>query len=212
MELHIENSEPDVQEGHRVTLEKLASRIRFGIENIRASLANALANVLDVGDDLIAAQARVTGPWQRWLKDNCFLSLSTAKLYVQLAEHRAEIEAEIDRDGTLSLRAARKLIAKKSENPPEPKSNTRSQAAAKSSESVLLRESEILRTALGHVRIATMPETTPAGVKNAETQALVALRALATVLADVDTDCISIVNKYAKEKRCAKTKKARRAA
>ena len=55
MELHIENSEPDVQEGHRVTLEKLASRIRFGIENIRASLANALANVLDVGDDLIAA-------------------------------------------------------------------------------------------------------------------------------------------------------------
>ena len=77
---------------------------------------------------------------------------------------------------------------------------------------VLLRESEVLRLALSHVRIAAMPDTTPANSKLAEVQALQALRALAKVLADVDTDCISIVNKYAKEKRCAKTKKARRAA
>jgi hypothetical protein len=78
---------------------------------------------------------------------------------------------------------------------------------------VLLRESEVLRLALSHVRIAAMPDTTSANSKLAEMQALQALRMLAKVLADVDTDCVTLINRHAKEKRCcAKAKKARRAA
>jgi hypothetical protein len=82
----------------------------------------------------------------------------------------------------------------------------------KSDGPVLLRASEALRLALSHIRIAAMPDTTPANFKLEETQAMQALRAVARMAADIDTDCITIVNKYAKENRCAKTKKARRAA
>jgi len=75
---------------------------------------------------------------------------------------------------------------------------------------VLLRESEILRSAIGQIKIASSLETTPATTERAETQALVALRTLAKALADVDTDCVTLIDRYAKEKRCAK--KNRRAA
>jgi hypothetical protein len=67
---------------------------------------------LDIGDMLIEAQGRVSSGWKRWLRENCFLSVRTAMLYMQLARHRAEIEAEIERMGELSLRAAIRLIAK----------------------------------------------------------------------------------------------------
>jgi hypothetical protein len=70
---------------------------------------------------LIAAQARVTTGWKRWLRENCFLSQRTALLYQQLARHRAEIEAEITRLGELSLRAARRLIAEPVKKEPKPK-------------------------------------------------------------------------------------------
>jgi hypothetical protein len=74
---------------------------------------------MDAGDALIAAQSRVSTNWKRWLRDNCFLSVRTAQLYTQLARHRSEIEAEIDRIGMLGLRAACRLIAPP--KAPEPK-------------------------------------------------------------------------------------------
>jgi hypothetical protein len=57
--------------------------------------------------------------WKKWLRDNCFLSVSTAQLYQQLARHRDEIEAEVERTGVeLGVRAARRLISKsKPRNP-----------------------------------------------------------------------------------------------
>ena len=55
---------------------------------------------------------RIPAGWGRWLVDNCGMGVSTAELYMQLARHREKIEVEIERVGELSLRAARRFIAK----------------------------------------------------------------------------------------------------
>jgi hypothetical protein len=79
----------------------------------------------------------------------------------------------------------------------------------KSSEPSLLKESEILRKALSHIRAAgTAANSTASDIS--ENQALACLRALATALVDVATDRVTIVNRYAKEIR--RVKKSRRAA
>ena len=75
-------------------------------------------------------------------------------------------------------------------------------------EPVLLRESEVLRQALGQIWIAAAPEAMPAAIERAENQALVALRTLATALADVEIDSISLVNAHAKANRCVKEKRS----
>jgi hypothetical protein len=76
-------------------------------------------------------------------------------------------------------------------------------------EPALLKESEVLRQALGQIRIAAHATDTNAA-EIAENLALTALRSLATSLVDVDIDRITIVNRYAKEKRCAKEKRAKK--
>jgi len=99
-----------------VPLEDLAGQIRTGIRDLKNSLGNALRIALDVGDALVAARERVPpGKWQKWLRENCFLAVRTANLYVELAGRRDDIEAEIDRVGEMSLRAAKRLISRKSE-------------------------------------------------------------------------------------------------
>jgi hypothetical protein len=272
MALQIVNPDLDVHNHYRsVPLDELADRIRERLKDAKTSLANALAAALDAGDDLIAAQLRVTDtPWQRWLRANCFLSLSSAKLYMQLARHREEIEAAIEQAGELSLRAARRLIARKPTDdaeaelieddepePPNPELEPPDPAAvvlaglqaltdaqltsvwaefgfapllrtmpadwrtelerriaglqrSNKMQPVLLRASECLRQVIGQIRLSTAPETTPAATERAERQALVALWGLATVLPD-NIDFITVINRYAKEKRCAKGK-GRRAA
>jgi hypothetical protein len=93
-------------------LDELATTIRAALEAARQARSNALGYALRAGDALNAAQERVSSGWKQWLRANCFLSLSTAQLYQQLARHRSEIEAKIEQVGELSLRAARRLIAK----------------------------------------------------------------------------------------------------
>ena len=91
---------------------------------------------------------------------------------------------------------------------------------SKGREAALLRESEILRQALGQIRIAGMAETASEHAKHAENQALAALRTLATAIASIDVDRITIIERYAKANRCSTKnakvnrggKKARRAA
>jgi hypothetical protein len=86
-------------------LDQLATRIRELQQRIDS---NALENALDAGDLLLKAQTLVpNGGWVRWLK-SCSISVSTAALYMQLAHHRAEIEAT----GVQSIRNARKFITK----------------------------------------------------------------------------------------------------
>jgi hypothetical protein len=65
----------------------------------------------------------VTGNWKRWLRESCFLGVSTALLYQRIARHRAEIETKAKEDPSFSLRAARQLITK------EPKGATKKQKA-----------------------------------------------------------------------------------
>jgi hypothetical protein len=123
----------------RETLDKLAARVCAAHSAVltasayvdaahkaaQRSAANALAAALDAGDALLelqqALQERGIG-WEAWLRKWGRLPLSTARFYAQLARHRAEIEAEIERVGELSLRAARRLIAEptKKESKPKP--------------------------------------------------------------------------------------------
>jgi len=104
------------------TLAELAQRVCDALHASDRDRCNALHHDLDAGDALIAAQRQVVAPgWKRWLKSNCFLSVRTAMLYMQLARHREEIEAEIGRVGDLSLRAAVRLISKPADKPDKPK-------------------------------------------------------------------------------------------
>jgi hypothetical protein len=93
-------------------LDQLARRIRESRKAAQKAGVTALHHILDAGDALNAAQAQVSTGWKRWLRDNCSLSVRTALLYQQLANHREEIEAEISQAGELSLRSARRLISK----------------------------------------------------------------------------------------------------
>lgn len=91
-------------------LAALAERIRDEHQAVQRAFANALAHALNVGDALIEAKGRVTMGWGRWLRKNCSMGESTARLFVQLAHHRPVIESEMSRVPGLSLRAARRLI------------------------------------------------------------------------------------------------------
>jgi len=107
-----------------VTLDELAERVREAHAATQTIVANALAAIFAAGEALIAARARIAeGGWQHCLRTCCSIPLSTAKLYVQITEHRAEIEAALKKDPCLSLRAARLLIAKP-KSPPEPSTKT----------------------------------------------------------------------------------------
>jgi hypothetical protein len=111
---------PDVVQGYdfdHEDLDYLANVVRIEIEQVQVAWSNALGHAMNAGDALIAAQPKVTGiTWKKWLKENCCVAVSTAQLYMQLARHRDEIEAELRRGVELSLRAARKLIS----GPPTP--------------------------------------------------------------------------------------------
>ena len=137
---------PDVVHGYdelgQYDLDELAHVVRDELQDARVAWSNALGHALNAGDALIAAQPKVTElgiTWKKWLKENCFVAASTAQLYMQLARHRDQIEAELRSRGELSLRGARQLIAKardendggnrdqvlaadQAENPPEPES------------------------------------------------------------------------------------------
>jgi len=112
----------------RQELAEFAQRIRSALQASRADRCNALHHDLEVGEALIEAQDHVTTGWKSWLGENCPLSVRTGMLYMQLARHRAEIEAEIERVGELSLRAAVRLVTKK--KLPEPESTEPPKPAA----------------------------------------------------------------------------------
>jgi len=134
-------------------LPELARKIRDAIEAANTAARNALRKSLDAGAVLLEAQDQVSRnswqPWQPWLKANCFLSLRTAELYMQLARHREEIEAEIARVPDLTLRAARRLIAKPSSS--SSSSSTVPPAPPKQSE-LTNKLTKALRSALSHVK------------------------------------------------------------
>jgi hypothetical protein len=104
-----------------VNLDELAALVCREIQAVRSNGATVLHHAMAAGDALNEAQEHVGRGWKHWLKENCRLSVRTALLYQRLARHRTEIEAEIERNIHLSLRAAVKFIAA-----PSPRStNTR---------------------------------------------------------------------------------------
>jgi hypothetical protein len=127
---------PDVVQGYDFDdedLDYLADVVRIEIEQVQVAWSNALGHAMNAGDALIAAQPKVTDvPWKKWLKENCFVAVSTAQLYMQLARHRDEIEAELQRGVELSLRGARKLIS----GPPKPEDEEDGEIPESGSESV----------------------------------------------------------------------------
>jgi hypothetical protein len=100
-------------------LRALAACIRSSIQEADADLRNALRKRLNAGDALLQAQAKLLPrQWGQWLKEHCDdLATRTAELYMQVARHRAAIEAEMERVGPISLRAALRLISPRSNKP-----------------------------------------------------------------------------------------------
>ncbi len=99
-----------------VGVDDLAAIVRHELQQARQAWSNALDHAMKAGDALIAVQPKVAARginWKKWLRDNCFVAPSTAELYMQLARHRDQIEAELKRNVELSLRAARRLISAK---------------------------------------------------------------------------------------------------
>jgi hypothetical protein len=90
------------------------------LESERLTLASALA----AGTALIEIRGLIVGTMKAWVRKNLSsVGYSTAKLYMQLANNRAVIDAAREQNPHLSIRAARRLIAKQKKlaNPePEP--------------------------------------------------------------------------------------------
>jgi hypothetical protein len=96
-------------------VEQLAAVVRDEIQQARTAWRNALRHAMAAGDALNAVQLKVAERginWKKWLRENCFVSDRTGQLYQQLANHRDQIEAELQNRGELSLRSARQLISK----------------------------------------------------------------------------------------------------
>jgi hypothetical protein len=103
-------------------LDELAERVRVAHKAVQTASANALAAALVAGDALIEAKNHRVGliGWEGWVKAHCRVGLSTARLYMQLARGRAKIEAALKDNPLLSLREARRLLAKPKNPEPEP--------------------------------------------------------------------------------------------
>jgi hypothetical protein len=130
------------------SLPELATKVRAACRGVHEGQCNALHSALDAGDALNAAKPLVVGRWGAWLRANCFLSVRTAQLYAQLADHRDEIEAEIERVTDLSLRAARRLIMTKRSESPSAKKATKTKKASELSIDAKL--TQILHVALSN--------------------------------------------------------------
>ena len=155
-----------------MSLDELARRIRAFQEATQAATSNALGRA-DAGDALLAARRRISAGWGRWLVDNCGMGVSTAELYMQLARHREKIEVEIERVGELSLRAARRFIAK-------PRATTLSKPKALKTKAGETddRMSAILRKALSLIKTANAPGTSSPVAESNKNEAIAALQQL----------------------------------
>jgi hypothetical protein len=107
-------AKPFTRDEHQneLCLPDLARQIRDAHAAVHSAGAALLHHAMAAGDALLSAQAKVNGSWKLWLRDNCFLSVRTALVYVRLARHRSAIETELGRASDLSLRGALRLIAK----------------------------------------------------------------------------------------------------
>ena len=129
--MHIGDKNPVVKAEVDLEPDELAVIIRDEIQQMRKAWSNALDHAMNAGDALTAVQPKVAErgiAWKKWLKENCFIGVSTALLYQQLAHHRDQIEAELQARGELSLRGARQLITSARDDADDDEGNDESDA------------------------------------------------------------------------------------
>ena len=112
-----------------INLADVAVTICAELRSENKSGAAVLHHAMNAGDALNLAHANqhlTNLTWKQWLRQNCFISVRTAFVRQQLARHRDEIEAEIQRVGDyFSIRAAlRKITKTKKKSPDKPKPPT----------------------------------------------------------------------------------------
>jgi hypothetical protein len=196
--------------------------IRARHQEVLGATSTQLASAMDAGDGLIAAKDNPArdGDFGEFCCKCGIGSQRLCQTYMQLARNRAVVEAQAQtsalfentkRASHFGIDAALKHL--RSLNKPGPRSGTArggttrgpNKAAAKGSvlqgereipDNVLIRESEILRRAVSLFKTAA-PNSTD------EFEALASLRKLASILAVVDLDEITLVKRYAKECRRA---------
>ena len=118
---------PDIiADNPEVNLADVAATIRTELQNEKGAGAALLRSAMAAGDALNLAQAnlhKTNRSWESWLRENCLISTRTAEVRQQLANHRAEIEAEVQRVGDyFSIRAAlRKITKTKKKSSDKPK-------------------------------------------------------------------------------------------
>ena len=94
-------------------LAALAREAGAVIVRIREAHGSLLRLIMSLGDTLIEARDQVShGQWADWLHENCELSARTAQSYMQLARHRAPIQAKSADSADLSIDAALKYVRK----------------------------------------------------------------------------------------------------
>jgi hypothetical protein len=176
------------------TIEELACSIRDNLQQVRKSVGLTLDRAMAAGDDLIAVQPKVVVErgltWKKWLKENCLVAVSTAELYMQLARHRDEIEAQLLRGVTLSLNAARKLISSKDAD-----EDDQSRGGASSTSTPPSTTSAIVAAwnSNAPTRTVSLDEITAAGIRSAASPSFLAdLRAELPVPKLYDTDPVTI--------------------
>jgi hypothetical protein len=87
------------------SLADLAARINTAHEAAAAALKSSVIHAMQAGDLLIEAKKQVGhGEWLPWLKANFAFSDRTARLYMQVARSRADVEAKMATVADLTLR------------------------------------------------------------------------------------------------------------
>jgi hypothetical protein len=85
-------------------------RLRRREDDLLDAAKNAVTRAIVAGEALLSAKAQIEanryGQWGKWLKANCVVSPRTAQLYMQIAEHKLQIEGVL-RDTSATVAAYR---------------------------------------------------------------------------------------------------------
>ena len=93
-------------------LHKLAQRIKRYHASVVEQLRQSVDFAMMCGDLLLEAKEQVAhGQWGEWVSRHCEISGRTARLYMQLAQHRGVIEAKTATVADLTLQGAARAIA-----------------------------------------------------------------------------------------------------
>ena len=104
------------------SLTVLAAKINAAHEAAESSGRRSIEQALLCGDHLLEAKALLAhGQWQDWLAAKCTVSARSARVYMQLARHRPELEAKTAATAIMTIEGAvRYLAPPQVYEPPDP--------------------------------------------------------------------------------------------